>query len=158
MAVCTLQVVCGNTLGEVARKVIHNVRFPLLDLDKLGEVEAENRIKAYIPVRRKEEREGGEREGGGGREGGREEGGEREGGGRREGGRRGERGRKEGGERGERGRERGREGGRRGERGGEREGGGGREGRGGGGRVGGGGREGGKIRRRERGLSICIMS
>lgn len=47
----TLQVVTGATLGEVAREVICNVRFPLLDPAKLSQVEKENQKKEYIPVR-----------------------------------------------------------------------------------------------------------
>jgi hypothetical protein len=40
----------GSSLGEMAHKVIQNVRFPLLDPEKLSMVEVENGIKAYIPV------------------------------------------------------------------------------------------------------------
>ena len=47
----TPQVVTGATLGEVAREVICNVRFPLLDPAKLSQVEKENQKKEYIPVR-----------------------------------------------------------------------------------------------------------
>lgn len=43
-------VVSGSSLGEVACKVIQNVRFPLLDTDKLSQVEVENSIKSYIPM------------------------------------------------------------------------------------------------------------
>ena len=35
---------------DVAGKVIHNVRFPLLDLETLNQVEEENKKKGYIPV------------------------------------------------------------------------------------------------------------
>lgn len=34
----------------MAHKVIQNVRFPLLDMEKLSQVEVENSMKAYIPV------------------------------------------------------------------------------------------------------------
>jgi len=44
-------VVTGTTLGEVAKEVICNVRFPLLDPAKLSQVEKENLKKEYIPVR-----------------------------------------------------------------------------------------------------------
>ena len=45
-----MQVVSGNSLGEVANKVIQNVRFPLLDQDKLSQVEGENKSKSFVPV------------------------------------------------------------------------------------------------------------
>ena len=44
------QVVTGTSLGEVAKEVILGVRFPLLDPDKLGQVEQDNQTKQYIPV------------------------------------------------------------------------------------------------------------
>ena len=44
-------VVTGDTLGAVAKNVIKNVRFALLDPEKLSEVEKENAKKDYIPVR-----------------------------------------------------------------------------------------------------------
>ena len=40
----------GTSLGEVAKGVIENVRFPLLDPEKLSQVEKENMEKPYIPV------------------------------------------------------------------------------------------------------------
>lgn len=43
-------VVTGATLKEVAQNVIQNVRFALLDPEKLSEVEKENAKKDYIPV------------------------------------------------------------------------------------------------------------
>lgn len=43
-------VVSGNTLGDVAFKVIQNIRFPLLDPEKLSQVELENKVKSYIPM------------------------------------------------------------------------------------------------------------
>lgn len=43
-------VVSGSSLGEVAHGVIQNVRFPLLDQEKLSQVELENRIKVFIPI------------------------------------------------------------------------------------------------------------
>ena len=46
----TLQVVMGTSLGEVAKGVIENVRFPLLDPEKLSQVEKENLERPYIPV------------------------------------------------------------------------------------------------------------
>ncbi len=45
-----LQVVTGSSLGEVARTVITHVRFPLLNPDKLSEVEKENKKNNHIPV------------------------------------------------------------------------------------------------------------
>ena len=45
-------VVTGATLKEVAQNVIQNVRFALLDPEKLSEVEKENAKKNYIPVHR----------------------------------------------------------------------------------------------------------
>ncbi len=45
-----LQVVMGGSLGEVASTVIQNVRFPLLDPEKLSQVEKENATRDYIPV------------------------------------------------------------------------------------------------------------
>ena len=44
-------VVTGATLKEVAKNVIQNVRFALLDPEKLSQVEKENAKKDYIPVR-----------------------------------------------------------------------------------------------------------
>ena len=52
MFYCSLQVVTGTSLGEVAKGVIENVRFPLLDPEKLSQVEKENMEKPYIPVSR----------------------------------------------------------------------------------------------------------
>lgn len=43
-------VVTGSGLGKVAKGVICNVRFPLLDPEKLSHVENENRKKNFIPV------------------------------------------------------------------------------------------------------------
>lgn len=43
-------VVTGASLKEVAKNVIQNVRFALLDPEKLSEVEKENAKKDYIPV------------------------------------------------------------------------------------------------------------
>ena len=44
-------VVTGASLKEVAKQVINNVRFALLDPEKLSRVEKENTKKDYIPVR-----------------------------------------------------------------------------------------------------------
>lgn len=49
-------VVTGATLKEVAQNVIQNVRFALLDPEKLSEVEKENAKKDYIPVCRRYKR------------------------------------------------------------------------------------------------------
>lgn len=46
----TFQVVTGQSLGEVALKVISQVRFGLLDPDKLSQVERDNHQKNFIPV------------------------------------------------------------------------------------------------------------
>ena len=43
-------VVTGAPLKEVAKNVICNVRFALLDTEKLSQVEKENVKKDYIPV------------------------------------------------------------------------------------------------------------
>ena len=43
-------VVTGDTLREVAKNVVKNVRFALLDPEKLTQVEKENAKKDYIPV------------------------------------------------------------------------------------------------------------
>lgn len=40
----------GSSLKDVSRNVICNIRFPLLDPEKLTEVERENQKKDYIPV------------------------------------------------------------------------------------------------------------
>ena len=45
-----LQVVMGQTLGEVAVKVINHVRFGLLDPEKLSQIERENQQKNFVPV------------------------------------------------------------------------------------------------------------
>lgn len=46
----TIQVVTGQSLGEVALKVISQVRFGLLDPEKLSQVERDNHQKNFIPV------------------------------------------------------------------------------------------------------------
>ena len=46
----TIQVVTGLSLGEVALKVISQVRFALLDPEKLSQVERDNHQKNFIPV------------------------------------------------------------------------------------------------------------
>ena len=46
-----VQVVTGASLCSVARKVIHHVRFPLLDPEHLSRVEKENEKTMMIPVR-----------------------------------------------------------------------------------------------------------
>ena len=45
-----LQVVTGQTLGEVALKVISHVRFGLLDPEKLSQIERDNQQKSFVPV------------------------------------------------------------------------------------------------------------
>ena len=51
MCVCVaVQVVTGQSLGEVALKVIFHVRFALLDPEKLSQVERDNHQKKFIPV------------------------------------------------------------------------------------------------------------
>ena len=51
MCVCVaVQVVTGQSLGEVSLKVISHVRFALLDPDKLSQVERDNHQKKFIPV------------------------------------------------------------------------------------------------------------
>ena len=40
----------GQSLGEVAFKVISQVRFALLDPEKLSQVERDNQQKKFIPV------------------------------------------------------------------------------------------------------------
>lgn len=46
-------VVTGDSLREVAKNVIQNVRFALLDPERLSQVEKENAKKDFIPVRQK---------------------------------------------------------------------------------------------------------
>ncbi|CAI8026262.1 BTB/POZ domain-containing protein 19, partial [Geodia barretti] len=43
-------VVMGQTLGEVAVKVINHVRFGLLDPEKLSQIERDNQQKNFVPV------------------------------------------------------------------------------------------------------------
>lgn len=45
-----LQVITGQSMKDVARKVINHVRFSLLDPEYLNLVEKENELKPFIPV------------------------------------------------------------------------------------------------------------